>query len=84
MSEENVESVVKEMNYVESNFTLHFKSMESFQQGIKFIEDTVNEWTDNGKITIRKAILNFNQDQLEIGVTMRIEGDDDSIEDINI
>jgi len=84
MQEENVESVLKEMKYLESNFTLHFKSMESFKQGIDFINETVREWTNDGKITARKAVLNFKENTLEIEVTMRIEGEDDSIEDINI
>ena len=86
-NEKNVESVEKEMNYVESSFKMRFKSKEALDEGLKFINDTVNEWNHNGELAYRKATIDVNEDELYLSVTMRIESkfDDETEEkDINI
>ena len=74
---QTIEVVDKEINYMETNYKLRFKSPEGLFTGIEFLNDTINEWTKNGTITYRKAFLDINEDELYIGVTMRIEGSDD-------
>lgn len=86
MEERTIEIVDKEINYLESSYKLRFKSAEGLANGLKFLDETINEWTNNGAITHRKATLDINNDEYWVGVTMRIEGDveEDEIEDINI
>ena len=84
-NEKNVESVEKEMNYVESSFKMRFKSKEALDEGLKFINDTVNEWNHNGELTYRQATIDVNEDELYLSVTMRIvKFDDNEEEDINL
>jgi uncharacterized protein YbaP (TraB family) len=86
-NEKNVEPVEKEMNYVESSFKMRFKSKLGLDEGIQFINDTVNEWNHNGELACRKATIYVNEDELYLSVTMRIESkfDDETEEkDINI
>ena len=84
-NEKNVESVEKEMNYVESSFKMRFKSKLGLDEGIQFINDTVNEWNHNGELAYRKATIDVNEDELYLSVTMRIDRfNDEHEEDINI
>lgn len=80
-----VEIVEKEINYVEHSFNMRFPNKESLEEGVKFLNETVKDWTDDGRIKHRTAIIDVHDDELYIKVTMRIEGReeiDESEEDV--
>lgn len=85
MEDQKVEQVKREVNYIESSFKMKFETKEGLAAGLSFLDDTINEWTDGGKLTYRKAKIDIDSENLHVDVIMRIDNpNEEEVKDMDV